>query len=147
MIARHLTPRGLFLANVIDGKCYDFLRSYAKTLKLSFRNVAILTVPGQPISGERATVVVVSTNGELPRLRNLYPYDSLLSFIERGEDLSLMDALTPFREEKARKPVTLEDDFVPVDQLLAPVFGESLKEVGAATETATPLRCPASGTS
>jgi predicted membrane-bound spermidine synthase len=147
MIARHLTPRGLFLANVIDGKCYDFLRSYAKTLKLSFRNVGILTVPGQPISGERATVVVVSTNGELPRLRNLYPYDSLLSFIERGEDLSLMDALTPFREEKARKPVTLEDDFVPVDQLLAPVFGESLKEVGAATETATPLRCPASGTS
>ena len=144
MIARHLTPRGLFLANVIDGKCYDFLRSYVKTLKLSFRNVGILTVPGQPISGERATVVVVSGNRPLPRLRNLYPYESLLTFIERGEEVDLIDALTPFRKQQARKPVKLTDDHVPVDQLLAPVFGDSLKEVGAGSaETGTPLRCPA----
>jgi predicted membrane-bound spermidine synthase len=145
MIARHLTPRGLFLANVIDGKCYDFLRSYVETLRLSFRNVALLTIPGQPISGERATVVVVSADRPLPRLRNLYPYESLRSFIDRGEKVDLIDALTPFREQKARKPVTLKDDHVPVDQLLAPVFGDSLKEVGGGSaETASPLRCPAS---
>ena len=143
MIARHLTSRGLFLANVIDGKCYDFLRSYVTTLKLSFRNVGILTVPGQPVSGERATFVVISGNRPLPRLQNLYPYESLVTFIERGEKVDLIDTLTPFREEKARKPVTLEDDFVPVDQLLAPVFGDSLKEVGTGTaEPQSTLRCP-----
>ena len=144
MISQHLSPRGMFLANVIDGKCYDFLRSYVETLRLSFRNVGLLTIPGQPMSGERATVVVVSTNRPLPQLKNLYPEASLRAFIDRGEKLSLIDALTPYRKERARKPVTLKDEFVPVDQLLAPVFGPSLKEVGGNTQAGALLRCPAS---
>ena len=142
MLARHLTPRGLYLANVIDGKCYDFLRSYLKTLKLSFPSVGLMTILGQPLSGERATVVVVSGTARSRGFENLYPYEVLERFIERGEPVDLIDSLTPFREEKARKPITLKDDHVPVDQLLAPVFGDSLKEAGAVHETATPSRCP-----
>jgi hypothetical protein len=142
MLARHLTPRGLFLANVIDGRCYDFLRSYLKTLKLSFPSVGLMTILGQPLSGERATVVVVSGFRPLPHLQNLYPYPEIEGFIDRGQPVTLLDSLNPFDEQKAREPVTLKDDHVPVDQLLAPVFGDSLKEAGAANETATPSRCP-----
>jgi predicted membrane-bound spermidine synthase len=143
MIARHLTPRGFYLTNLVDGKCYDFLRSYLKTLKQSLPNVGVLTLPGQSISGERATLVIVSGKRPLPRLRNLYPYESLLSFINRGEEVNLLKSLVPFRKERARKPITLEDDHVPVDQLLAPVFGDSLKEAGAPVGAPqAPSRCP-----
>jgi predicted membrane-bound spermidine synthase len=143
MIARHLTPRGFYLTNLVDGKCYDFLRSYLMTLKQSFPSVGVLTILGQPISGERATVVVVSGTRPLPRLRNLYPYGVLVPFIERGEKVTLLDSLVPFRKQMARKPITLNDDHVPVDQLLAPVFGDSLKEAGAGiNENVTPSRCP-----
>jgi hypothetical protein len=88
----------------------------------------------------------VSSNRRLPRLKNLYSEESLRSFIDRGEKFDLIDALTPFREERARRPVTLTDDFVPVDQLLAPVFGPSLKEVGTNPQTGELLRCPAAAT-
>jgi predicted membrane-bound spermidine synthase len=143
MVARHLTPRGFYLTNVVDGKCYDFLRSYLKTLKQSLPNVGVLTLPGQSISGERGTLVIVSGKRPLPRLKNLYPYESLVSFINRGEKVNLLKSLVPFRKERARKPITLEDDHVPVDQLLAPVFGDSLKEAGApAGATEAPSRCP-----
>jgi predicted membrane-bound spermidine synthase len=143
MVARHLTPRGFYLTNVVDGKCYDFLRSYLKTLKQSLPNVGVLTLPGQSISGERGTLVIVSGKRPLPRLKNLYPYESLVSFINRGEKVNLLKSLVPFRKERARKPITLEDDHVPVDQLLAPVFGDSLKEAGAPVgATEAPSHCP-----
>jgi predicted membrane-bound spermidine synthase len=142
-LARHMTPRGLFLANVIDGRCYDFLRSYLKTLRESFPSVGLMTVLGQPLAGERATVVVVSGTGPLPRLRNLYPYAVLQRFIDRGEPVGLLESLVPFRDQGARAPVVLKDDHVPVDQLLAPVFGDSLKEAGAPPDqTVAPTRCP-----
>ena len=110
LVASHLSPRGLYLTNVIDGIDYDFLRSYLKTLRKTFPYVGLATVPGQPLEGERATVVVVSSFRPLPAVRNLYSYDLIKPFIEGGET------------------VTLTDDHVPVDQLLAPVYGDSLEE-------------------
>jgi spermidine synthase len=110
LVASHLSPRGLYLTNVIDGIDYDFLRSYLKTLRKTFPYVGLATVPGQPLEGERATVVVVSSFRPLPAVRSLYSYDLIKPFIEGGET------------------VTLTDDHVPVDQLLAPVYGDSLEE-------------------
>jgi hypothetical protein len=78
-------------------------------------------------------------------MKNLYPYESLTSFIDRGDKVNLLKSLVPFRKERARKPITLTDDHVPVDQLLAPVFGDSLKEAGApvgAGQAPSPSRCP-----
>ena len=68
-VADHLSPRGLYLVNVVDGKDYDFLRSFIDTLTKTFRNVGLMTVPGQAVQGERATFVVVAANRQLPRLR------------------------------------------------------------------------------
>ena len=50
-VADHLSPRGLYLVNVVDGKDYDFLRSFIDTLTKTFRNVGLMTVPGQPVAG------------------------------------------------------------------------------------------------
>jgi hypothetical protein len=80
-------------------------------------------------------------------MRNLFPYETLIPFIERGEKVTLLESLVPFRERKALGPVTLDDDRVPVDQLLAPVFRDSLEEAGAGVnQGATPTRCPTSET-
>jgi MFS family permease len=110
MVADHLTDRGIYLINVVDGKEYDFLRSFMKTLSKTFPNLGLMTVPGQTVTGERATFVVIASRAPLPRLQTIFGYDQLRPFIERTDT------------------VELTDDHVPVDQLLAPVYGESLEE-------------------
>jgi hypothetical protein len=97
------------MINVIDGRDYDFLRSFMKTLTKTFRNVGLMTGAGQPIEGERATFVVVASNAPLPRVRTLVSGEPLVRFFEEKET------------------VELTDDHVPVDQLLAPVYGDSLE--------------------
>jgi spermidine synthase len=109
-VAKRLTPRGIYLVNVVDGKDYDFLRSYVETLKKTFRYVGLMSLPGQSAAGQRSTFVVVAANHPLPALTTIITYDSLL----------------PFLNEKGT--VELTDDHVPVDQLLAPVYGDSIEE-------------------
>lgn len=118
-VADHLSPRGIYLVNVVDGKHYDFLRSYMATLTETFRNVGLMTVPGQPVQGERATFVVIAANHPLPRLRTIVG----------------LDRIRPFLAE--RDTVELTDDHVPVDQLLAPVYGDSLEEHSDESQSAT----------
>jgi hypothetical protein len=109
LVSDHLSERGIYLINVVDGRDYDFLRSFMKTLSQTFPNLGLMTVPGQPVQGERATFVVVASHAPLPRL----------------ETIVGLDRLQPFFEEK--DTVELTDDHVPVDQLLAPVYGDSLE--------------------
>jgi hypothetical protein len=98
------------MINVIDGRDYDFLRSFMKTLNKTFPNVGLMTGPGQPVQGERSTFVVVASHAPLPRLRTLVTGAPLQQFYEEKD------------------AVELTDDHVPVDQLLAPVYGDSLEE-------------------
>jgi len=109
-VADRLTPRGIYMVNLIDGRDYDFLRSYLATFSETFRNIGLLTPPGQPVQGERSTFVVVGSQSPLPRLRTIVTNE----------------LLQPFLQEK--DTVELTDDHVPVDQLLAPVYGDSLEE-------------------
>ena len=67
-------------------------------------------MPGQPVQGERATFVVVAGQPRPPA---------------HAHDRRTATRLRPFLAEK--DTVELTDDHVPVDQLLAPVFGESLQ--------------------
>jgi predicted membrane-bound spermidine synthase len=110
MVSDHLTERGFYMINVIDGRDYDFLRSFMKTLTKTFRNVGLMTGPGQPVQGERSTFVVVASQAPLPRLRTLVTGAPLQQFYDEKDT------------------VELTDDHVPVDQLLAPVYGDSLEE-------------------
>ena len=105
LVKAHLKPDGMYLVNVVDGVHYDFLRSYIKTLKQTFPYVRMMVTPGG--SGEQNTFVVVASRLPPPQTEAWLP--------GAGE-----------RFLKERDTVTLTDDHVPVDQLLAPVFRKRL---------------------
>ena len=80
----------------------------------TFPNVGLMTAPGQAVPGERATFVVVASRDRCRALQTIVRYDRLQAFLNEKDT------------------VELTDDHVPVDQLLAPVYGESLEEHEAA---------------
>jgi predicted membrane-bound spermidine synthase len=110
IVADRLKPDGLYLVTVVDGVNYDFLRSYIKTMRESFPYVDLLAVPGEAGGGARAVFVVGASKQPLPRTATTATPAQLASFLAE------------------RDPVTLTDDYAPVDQLLAPVFRQRLHE-------------------
>ena len=109
-VSDRLSQRGIYMVNLVDGRGYDFLRSYMATFSETFRNVGLLTPPGQAVQGERSTFVVVGSQAPLPRLRAMVTNEGLQPFLQEEETIDLTD------------------DHVPVDQLLAPVYGDSIEE-------------------
>jgi predicted membrane-bound spermidine synthase len=110
LVARHLRPHGMYLVNVIDAAEHDFLRSYVKTLQRSFPHVRLVTPPrGWPLPSTRSTVAVVASAAPLPEVAGMVPAGELRKFMRSGS------------------ATVLTDDHAPVDQLLAPVFGQRLK--------------------
>jgi predicted membrane-bound spermidine synthase len=110
LVKSHLKPDGIYLANVVDGVHYDFLRSYLKTLRMTFPQVRLLIASGEGLTGKQNTFVVVSSMQPLPQTASMIPPEQLTAFLNQ------------------RDPVTLTDDHVPVDQLLEPVFRQRLHE-------------------
>jgi predicted membrane-bound spermidine synthase len=117
LVASRLKPDGVYLVTVVDGVDYDFLRSYIKTMRLSLPYVDLVAVPGEAGGGARATFVVAASPKPIPRIASTASPEQLGAFLAE------------------RNPVTLTDDHVPVDQLLAPVFRQRLTEdVGGGPE-------------
>jgi MFS family permease len=111
LVARHLRPGGYYLLNVVDGVDFDFLRSEVRTLRETFGYVGMMALPFSlpPESRSRGVFVVIA--GEQPPKRRLPTIfqSQLDGFLASGDS------------------VVLTDDFVPVDQLLAPVFSQLLR--------------------
>ena len=110
LVARHLQPGGLYLANVIDSVHFDFLRSELRTLRLTYPYVALMSEPDDwPVARERrATYVVVAAKRVPSRALPVLPAREVDAFVAHGHS------------------VVLRDDYAPVDQLLAPVFAQKL---------------------
>jgi spermidine synthase len=109
LVRSHLKPDGLYLVNIVDGVHYDFLRSYITTLMKTFAQVRLLITPGGT-SGQQNTFVVVASMTPLPTTQTMAKPQDLATFLHQGDT------------------VTLTDDHVPVDQLLAPVFRKRMHE-------------------
>jgi spermidine synthase len=109
LVKDHLKPDGMYLANLIDGVRYDFLRAYVKTLMKTFPRVRLMVTPGGA-PGAQNTFVLVASAVPPPRVRTMVSQAALAAFL------------------KKRDAVTLTDDHVPVDQLLAPVFRKRMHE-------------------
>ena len=109
LVEAHLKPDGMYLVNLIDGVHYDFLRSYVKTLRKTFPQVRLMVTPGGT-PGSQNTFVVVASRLPPPQVRTMVSQAQLERFL------------------KERDAVTLTDDHVPVDQLLAPVFRKRMHE-------------------
>jgi spermidine synthase len=109
LVAAHLEPDGVYMLNVVDGADYDFLRSVLRTLRVTFPYVTVLRNPQAtwPPSGGAGTAILAAKS-KPKSLPEVVP--------QRGIDAFLRDGHS----------VLLTDDHVPVDQLLAPVFRQSL---------------------
>lgn len=112
LVASHLEPNGLYLANVIDSVHFDFLRSELRTLRLTFPYVGLLAPPGAwpPKTGVRANYVIVAAKRVPQPALPVVPARAVDAFVEHGH------------------AVVLTDDHAPVDQLLAPVFNQALHD-------------------
>jgi MFS family permease len=109
LVAGHLRPHGVYLVNVIDGVHDDFLRSELRTLRVVFPYVALVRPAGAwPPTSDRTTFVVVAAKAPPAARLPVVSPASLDRFVAGGHS------------------VVLTDDHAPVDQLLAPVFGQSL---------------------
>jgi len=122
-MARLLKPDGILMANVIDS--YEkglFMPSYIRTLEEVFGkgNVHLVSPkPDQENTGISTRVIVAS--------RKVINMNDFVSFI-RQDGKSVMSNVMPqdrLQQYLAERPsVLLTDDYVPVDNLIAPIFEE-----------------------
>ncbi|OGP66553.1 MAG: hypothetical protein A2169_14490 [Deltaproteobacteria bacterium RBG_13_47_9] len=119
-----LKPNGLLLANVIDSlKKGAFIPSYIRTLEEVFGkgNVHLVTLSSDFDNIGISTCVVVASPGKLD-------LDDFIKAVkkEKGEEMTShvmpQDRMQLYLKE--RRGVILTDDYVPVDNLVAPIFEE-----------------------
>jgi len=123
-LKRLLRPDGLLLANVIDSfKKGAFMPSYIRTLEEVFGkgNIHLITLSSDYERIGISTCVVVASPKKLDM-------DDFIKIIkrEKGNEMTScvmpQDQLQQYLEE--RYSVILTDDYVPVDNLIAPIFEE-----------------------
>ncbi len=112
LIAAHLTERGIYMVNIIDGRQGNFLRAYVHTVRQVFKHVYVAITVGELGTVSRQTLVIVASQASFDEVISQSP----ASFIPQ-------DDLEAYLQEKP--PLLLTDDYVPVDNLLAPVFADS----------------------
>ena len=117
-----LTPRGLYLALVIDRmRGGRFMASVVRTLQGVFPHVYVLSdVPGTLVTRPRTYVIAASATAlDVERVRRL-PWQG-----PDGETtVGVMPADAMAEWLRTANPVLLTDDYAPADNLLAPVFLE-----------------------
>ena len=123
-MAELLKPDGILMANVIDSYQKGlFMPSYIKTLEEVFGkgNVHLVThKPYEESTGISTRVIVASKKGI-----NINDFSSLISGQEGKEVMSHVMPQERLQEYLAERPtIVLTDDYVPVDNLTAPIFEE-----------------------
>lgn len=125
-IKEHLTPSGFYAVNVIDNYKYGrFVSSFVKTLQKVFSHVYLAPLSEDWQKDRRNTFVILASEESIDQkqwditlqiLKDKGQYKSLeaVSFLVSEEQLK------KFLEEKSA--IVLTDEYVPTDQLLAPVF-------------------------
>ncbi|MEW6374799.1 MAG: fused MFS/spermidine synthase [Thermodesulfobacteriota bacterium] len=123
-LKRLLKPDGLLLANVIDSfKKGAFIPSYIRTLEEVFGkgNVHLITLSSDYDHIGISTCVVVAS----PQKLNM---DDFLKTVKENGDQEITSHVMPQerlqRYLKERYSVILTDEYVPVDNLIAPIFEE-----------------------
>jgi spermidine synthase len=118
-----LKPDGLLLANVIDSfKKGAFMPSYIRTLEEVFGkgNIHLMTLSSDYEKIGISTCVVVAS------AKKLDMDDFVRTMKERGGEMTShvmpQDQLQEYLKE--RPSIVLTDDYVPVDNLIAPIFEE-----------------------
>jgi len=123
-LKRLLKPEGLYLANVIDSfKKGLFIPAYIRTLEEAFgkRQVNLVTANTDLNDMGISTYVVVASAKQLEQ-------EEFIESMRRSGDTDVISLFFPQpllqTYLKERNPVILTDDYVPVDNLIAPIFEE-----------------------
>ena len=123
-LKRLLKPNGLLLANVIDSfEKGAFMPSYIRTLEEVFGkgNVHLLTLSSNYDHIGISTCVVVASPKRLDM-------EDFVKAVKGNEDKEITSHVMPQdrlqQYLKERPSVILTDDYVPVDNLIAPIFEE-----------------------
>jgi spermidine synthase len=121
IIASRLKPNGVYLSNIIDKfEGGEFLKAEANALRAVFPHVYIFGRGGGFNPFDRNTYVLMASRAPLNR--------ATLAAITAADEPALRT--TPLSVDKfnayvtSGRAITLTDDFVPVDQLLAKLFVE-----------------------
>ncbi len=110
-----LRDDGLYVVNIIDGgRRGHFMRAYVRTLQQVFKYVAVIPTDNAWQESYRTTMVVVASQRPLD-FSHMSPLEGPLA------ESTLQAYLD------VEPPLILTDDFVPVDNLLAPVFEDSFR--------------------
>jgi spermidine synthase len=119
MLANMLRPNGIYLANIIEsGRYGHFLRAYVRTLQHVFGSVQVIPTDPAWRTLPHTTFVIIASQE---------PYDlSQLPSVYLPMAQSELDAFLALEP-----PLILTDDYVPVDNLMAPVAEGSWRSVGA----------------
>jgi len=126
LVRAHLTNDGIYLVNLVDGWRRLFLSAYLRTLRLTFPHIYLVPANlGWEISPRSTFVVIASAR----------PIDlEVLTSLDGGDGVrQIRDWLLPSERMEAimaEGTAFLVDDYVPVDNLLAPVFEDSEREGG-----------------
>jgi spermidine synthase len=123
-LKRLLNPDGILMANVIDSfKVGLFMPSYIRTLEEVFGkgNVHLLTLTSD------YDHIGISTNVIVASPRKLDMDDFVRTIKKKEEDEMTAHVMPQDRLQqylKERTSIILTDDYVPVDNLIAPIFEE-----------------------
>ena len=117
-----LNPDGIYIVNIVDNiEIGQFLRSYVNTMQHTFEYVYVLRDDDLWDKDERTNVTYVVVGASQPI--------TLDDLVEANQAVGWHDPITRFMPEELfyrwfnrSEPVMLTDSFVPVDQMLAPVF-------------------------
>ena len=115
LVANHLSDDGIYMVNIIDGRDGGFLRAYVFTLSQVFEHVYVASLDG--VLGDdksRQTYVIVASQNQI---------DSQMSVTDLSDFFVSPDTWQNFLAQGPA--ILLTDDYVPVDNLLAPVFADS----------------------
>lgn len=125
LVADHLTEDGFYMVNIIDGRQGRFVRAYVSTLGQVFEHVYVAPIGGELGTVDRQTFVIVAAQKSLPIGDDASaPGESSLSVPDSLRNAFLSEA--EWQDYRSQGDVIiLTDDFVPVDNLLAPVFSDS----------------------
>jgi MFS family permease len=122
LVRAHMTDDGIYVLNLIDGRPHHFVAAFMRTLRQTFGHVYLIPTSFGWGNLRRNTYIVLATIQPLDveKLRRSYGHDTLLS---------INDWLVPdYKVEELLRntpPLLLTDDYVPVDNLLAPMFEAS----------------------
>ncbi|MBM3127607.1 MAG: hypothetical protein FJ009_03125 [Chloroflexi bacterium] len=121
-VRQWLADDGLYVVNIIDGPYGEFVRAYFHTLRQTFKHVYLVEGNYAWREASRSFFVLIGTDKAMDL--------ATLATCEAGDGDALTYRLLPAQAEIDRllteaPLITLTDQYVPVDQMLASVFQET----------------------